>query len=60
MLPKIDWKEFLNIPNRLTLFRVAAIPGVVVLLYYPNRFSTFIAALLFSAAAITDCHTTIG
>ena len=34
--------------------RVAAIPVIVVLMYFPNRFCTFIAAVLFSAAAITD------
>ena len=38
----------------LTLYRVAAIPGIVILLFFPNRFCTFFAALLFSAAAITD------
>lgn len=47
-------KEHLSHPNNLTLFRVAAIPGVVVLLYFPNRFSTFSAAILFSLAAISD------
>jgi CDP-diacylglycerol---glycerol-3-phosphate 3-phosphatidyltransferase len=41
-------------PNNLTLVRVAAIPIIVVLLIFPSRLSTFIAALLFSAAAITD------
>lgn len=34
--------------------RVAAIPAIVVLMYFPNRFCTFIAAIIFSAAAITD------
>jgi len=34
--------------------RVAAIPVIVVLMYFPNRFCTFIAAVIFSAAAITD------
>ena len=47
----ISW---LSHPNRLTLYRIAAIPGIVLLLMFPNRFCTFIAALLFSAAAITD------
>jgi len=41
-------------PNTLTLFRIAAVPGIVLTLIYPNRFFTFIAALMFSAAAITD------
>ncbi len=46
--------ETLRKPNTLTLGRIAAIPVIIVLLYFPNRFSTFFAALFFSAAAITD------
>jgi CDP-diacylglycerol--glycerol-3-phosphate 3-phosphatidyltransferase len=34
--------------------RIAAIPIMVILLLFPNRACTFMAALLFSAAAITD------
>jgi len=41
-------------PNRLTLFRIAAVPIIIVLLLFPNRICTFIAAMLFSVAAITD------
>ena len=41
-------------PNLLTLFRIAAVPLVVLLMLFPNRFSVFVAALVFSAAAITD------
>jgi CDP-diacylglycerol---glycerol-3-phosphate 3-phosphatidyltransferase len=41
-------------PNHLTLLRVAAAPGIVVLLLFPNRICTFLAAIIFSAAAITD------
>jgi CDP-diacylglycerol--glycerol-3-phosphate 3-phosphatidyltransferase len=47
-------KSILRHPNTLTLFRIAAVPIIVVLMLYPNRIFTFIAALLFSAAAITD------
>ena len=47
-------KAKLSEPNTLTMGRVAAIPLIVVLLYFPNRFCTFLAALIFSAAAITD------
>jgi len=47
-------KSILRHPNTLTLFRIAAVPIIVILMLYPNRISTFIAALLFSAAAITD------
>ena len=41
-------------PNQLTLFRIAAVPIIIILMLFPNRICTFIAALLFSAAAITD------
>ncbi|GBC60178.1 CDP-diacylglycerol--glycerol-3-phosphate 3-phosp hatidyltransferase [Desulfonema ishimotonii] len=41
-------------PNVLTLFRIAAAPGIIILLLFPNRFCTLMAALLFSAAAISD------
>jgi len=47
-------ENMLNSPNRLTLFRVAAIPALVILLLFTGRFPTFIAAILFSVAAITD------
>jgi CDP-diacylglycerol---glycerol-3-phosphate 3-phosphatidyltransferase len=47
-------KTKLSEPNTLTMGRVAAIPLIVILLYFPNRVCTFLAALLFSAAAITD------
>ena len=36
------------------MFRVIAVPIIVILLLFPNRVCTFIAAILFSAAAITD------
>ena len=54
MFTKDKIKNLLSHPNMLTLYRIAAIPGIVLLLMFPNRFCTFIAALLFSAAAITD------
>lgn len=41
-------------PNQLTMFRIAAVPLIIILMLFPNRICTFIAALLFSAAAITD------
>ena len=44
----------LSHPNSLTLFRILAVPVIVILLLFPNRLCTFIAALIFSAAAITD------
>jgi CDP-diacylglycerol--glycerol-3-phosphate 3-phosphatidyltransferase len=33
---------------------VIAVPAIVVLMMFPNRVCTFVAAILFSAAAITD------
>jgi len=42
-------------PNHLTLYRILAIPGIVILMLYPDhRLCTFLSALLFSTAAITD------
>lgn len=41
-------------PNALTLFRVLAVPLVVILLLVPNRLTCLLAMLLFSIAAITD------
>ena len=41
-------------PNALTLFRVAAVPAIVVLMMFPSRLPTFLAGLLFGAASITD------
>ena len=38
----------------MTLFRVITVPIIVILMLFPNRVCTWIAALLFSAAAITD------
>lgn len=44
----------LNLPNLLTLGRIACIPLLVVLLLFEGRSSSFFAALIFSLAAITD------
>ena len=46
--------DLLSHPNALTLYRIAAVPVIVVLLLFPNRVCTAIAALIFSMAAITD------
>lgn len=54
MRPQDQFKRLLGDPNTLTLFRVLTVPLVVLLLLVPNRFTCFLAALLFSAAAITD------
>jgi len=47
-------KKNLSHPNALIIYRIAAIPAIIILLLFPNRICTFIAALLFSAAAVTD------
>ena len=44
----------LSHPNTLTLFRVIVVPVIVILMMFPNRVCTWVAAILFSAAAITD------
>lgn len=46
--------SLLSHPNTLTLFRIISVPAIVILMLFPNRITTFSAALLFSAAAITD------
>ena len=43
-----------NIPMLLTVLRVVAIPFVVLAFYWPEPWARPVAALLFSAAAITD------
>jgi CDP-diacylglycerol--glycerol-3-phosphate 3-phosphatidyltransferase/cardiolipin synthase len=44
----------LNVPNVLTLFRIAAIPAVVICFYSPLPDARPIAAILFGIAAVTD------
>ena len=43
-----------NLPNLITLFRIAAIPFVVFFLFFPGPLASFLAALSFSAASLTD------
>jgi CDP-diacylglycerol--glycerol-3-phosphate 3-phosphatidyltransferase len=43
-----------NIPNILTLFRIAMIPVIAVLLLSPTREAGFWAAAVFAVASITD------
>jgi CDP-diacylglycerol--glycerol-3-phosphate 3-phosphatidyltransferase len=43
-----------NLPNRLSLFRMVCIPVVVVCLYIPGRWGSFLAALFLGMAFITD------
>ena len=44
----------LNIPNYLTLFRIALIPVFVLVFYLPFAWSHFATALIFGLAALTD------
>lgn len=44
----------LNLPNILTLLRIAAIPVVVVCFYSPLEYARPLAAVLFGIAAVTD------
>ena len=46
--------DVLRNPNSLTLFRVASAPVIILLMLWPNRLVTFLAAIVFSLAAITD------
>jgi len=43
-----------NLPNCLSLFRIAIIPILVYLLIFPDRFSSGLAAALFFFASLTD------
>ena len=47
-------KRDLRHPNSLTLYRILVVPAIIVLLAFPNRYCTFISAIIFSTAAITD------
>jgi len=47
-------KSIFNLPNSLTLFRVACVPVLVVLLFFPHKGTSFVAALVFGLASISD------
>ncbi|MCA9564981.1 MAG: CDP-diacylglycerol--glycerol-3-phosphate 3-phosphatidyltransferase [Myxococcales bacterium] len=53
-MPSAIRNELLNLPNMLTLLRVALIPVVVYLLLVNTPTACIYASLLFGAAAITD------
>jgi len=44
----------LNLPNKLTILRLLSIPLVVICLHFPGRLGSFLAALFFGMAFITD------
>jgi len=43
-----------NIPNILTLLRIALIPVFVVIFYLPTPWARLVCAIVFTAAAVTD------
>lgn len=44
----------MNLPNTLTLMRIAMIPIFVVVFYLPFKWSNLLACLIFTIAALTD------
>jgi CDP-diacylglycerol--glycerol-3-phosphate 3-phosphatidyltransferase len=44
----------MNLPNRITIFRVALIPIVLIVLYLDIPYNVYIAAVIFAVAALTD------
>lgn len=46
--------RFWSFPNQLTLYRIASIPVLIVLLLFSNRVCALLAAIVFSAASLTD------
>jgi CDP-diacylglycerol---glycerol-3-phosphate 3-phosphatidyltransferase len=53
-MPAERKQTILNLPNILTMLRIAAIPLLAVLLLSPSREAGFWAAALFAVASITD------
>ncbi len=47
-------REILNLPNTITLIRIAVVPFLFILLASPGEFWSLILAILFVAASITD------
>jgi CDP-diacylglycerol--glycerol-3-phosphate 3-phosphatidyltransferase len=47
-------RRFLSSPNNLTLLRIASIPLLILLLFSRGKVCAFMAAVVFSAASITD------
>jgi len=43
-----------NLPNALSIMRLVLTPAVVICLYFPGRLWSFLAALFFGLAAVTD------
>ncbi len=43
-----------NLANRITLLRILAVPFIVVILHFPNKFNCLVAMIVFIAASLTD------
>lgn len=50
----MNWFKNMNLPNRLTVIRVAAIPLFLIFLYISRGIFRFLPLLIFAAAAATD------
>jgi len=44
----------INLPNLLTLLRIALIPVFVILFYWPSAWAIWAAAIVFALAGFTD------
>ncbi len=51
---KKDVKKQMNIPNLLTLFRIWAIPGIVLTFFFNSASAAWLGVLLFALAGISD------
>ena len=49
-----EGKKTSNLPNTLTVFRLVSIPVVVICLTFPGKWGSFLAAIFFGMAFITD------
>ena len=47
-------KSIFNLPNTLSMFRIGCIPLLVILLFFPHKTTSFLAALVFGLASISD------
>ena len=47
-------KSIFNLPNTLSMFRIGCIPLLVILLFFPHKTTSFLAALVFALASISD------
>ncbi len=44
----------MNLANKITLARIATVPGILLLLHWPSPWTCLLAAVLFIGAAVTD------